>query len=99
MRGKLVLHCMNSLIIKWDPFLRFWCDICACKFMLAYTYHALFCVGNGGRGGGGGGEGGWGGYLKYSPVAAKIILLCLENAEVSFCHKKKSFFEQVEMGE
>ena len=47
----------------------FWCHICACKFMLAYIYHALFRVG-----------GGVGDYLKYFPVAAKIILLCLENA-------------------
>ena len=37
--------------------------------MLAYIYHALFRVG-----------GGVGDYLKYFPVAAKIILLCLENA-------------------
>ena len=39
--------------------------------MLAYIYHALFRVGGGG---------GVGDYLKYFPVAAKIILLCLENA-------------------
>ena len=29
----------------------FWCHICACKFMLAYIYHAVFRVG-GGVGGG-----------------------------------------------
>ena len=46
----------------------FWCHICACKFMLAYIYHAIFRVG-----------GGVGDYLKYSPVAAKILLLCWEN--------------------
>ena len=48
----------------------FWCHICACKFMLAYIYHAVFRVGGGG---------GVGDYLKYSPVAAKILLLCWEN--------------------
>ena len=26
----------------------FWCRICACKFILAYIYHALFRVGGGG---------------------------------------------------
>ena len=36
--------------------------------MLAYIYHALFRVG-----------GRLGDYLKYSLVAAKILLLCLEN--------------------
>ena len=46
----------------------FWCHICACKFMLAYIYHTIFRVGRG-----------VGDYLKYSPVAAKIILLCWEN--------------------
>ena len=50
----------------------FWCHICACKFMLAYIYYALFRVG-----------GEWGvvvgDYSKYSPVAAKIILLGWEN--------------------
>ena len=30
----------------------FWCHICACKFMLAYIYHALFRVGGGGGGSG-----------------------------------------------
>ena len=46
----------------------FWCHICACKFMLAYIYLAIFRVG-----------GGVGDYLKYSPVAAKILLLSSEN--------------------
>ena len=46
----------------------FWCHICACKFMLAYIYQAIFGVGRG-----------VGYYLKYSPVAAKILLLCWEN--------------------
>ena len=48
----------------------FWCHICACKFMLAYIYHAIFRVG-----------GEVGVYLKYSSVAAKIFLLlgkCVE---------------------
>ena len=43
----------------------FWCHNCACKFMLACIYHALFRVG-----------GRVGDYLIYSPVAAKIVLLC-----------------------
>ena len=46
----------------------FWCHICACKFMLAYIYHAIFRVG-----------GGVGDYLKYSSVAAKILLLSWED--------------------
>ena len=45
----------------------FWCHICACKFMIAYIYQAILRVG------------GVGDYLKYSPVAAKILLLCREN--------------------
>ena len=28
----------------------FWCHICACKFMLAYIYHALYLGCDGGRG-------------------------------------------------
>ena len=55
----------------------FWCDTCACKFMLAYIYHALFRMG-----------GGLGDHLKYSLVAAKIILLCLENVWKDFFKKK-----------
>ena len=47
----------------------FWCHIRAFKFMLAYIYHALFRMGRGKAGD----------YLKYSPVDAKIILLCYEN--------------------
>ena len=47
----------------------FWCHICARKFMHAYIYHMLFRV-----------RGGVGDYLKYSPVAAKILLLSWENA-------------------
>ena len=46
----------------------FWCHICACKFMRAYIYAAIFKVGRE-----------VGDYLKYSPVAAKILLLCWEN--------------------
>ena len=45
----------------------FWSHICACKFMLAFIYQAIFRVGRG-----------LGDYLKYSPVAAKVILLCWE---------------------
>ena len=45
----------------------FWCHICACKFMRAYIYQAIFRVGRG-----------VGDHLKYSPVAAKT-LLCWEN--------------------
>ena len=54
----------------------FWCHICACKFMLAYIYLAIFRVG-----------GGVGDYLKYSPVAAKILLLSSENV---WKYKKKA---------
>ena len=46
----------------------FWCHVRAYKFMLAYIYHAIFRVG-----------GGVGDYLKYSLVAAKILLLSWEN--------------------
>ena len=46
----------------------FWCHICTCKFMRAYIYQAIFRVGRGA-----------GDNLKYSPVTAKIILLCWEN--------------------
>ena len=46
----------------------FWCHICASKFMPAYSYQTIFWVVRG-----------VGDYLKYSPVAAKIILLCWEN--------------------
>ena len=48
----------------------FWSHICACKFMPAYIYQAIFRVGRG-----------VGDYLKYSPLAAKIILLCWENVK------------------
>ena len=48
----------------------FWSHICACKFMPAYIYQAIFRVGRGVRD-----------YLKYSPVAGKIILLCWENVK------------------
>ena len=53
---------------KMGPVSSFWCDICACKFMHAYIYQAIFRVGRG-----------IGDYLKYSPAAAKILLLCWEN--------------------
>ena len=48
----------------------FWCHICACKFISAFVYQAIFRVGSG-----------VGDYLKYSPVAAKILFLCWENVE------------------
>ena len=51
----------------------FWCHVCACKFMRAYIYQAIFRVGRG-----------VGDYLKYSPVAAKILLLCWENVWKDF---------------
>ena len=41
--------------------------------MLAYIYHAIFRAG-----------GGVGDYLKYSPVAAKILLLFWENVWKDF---------------
>ena len=51
----------------------FWCHICACKFMPAYINQAILTVGMG-----------VGDYLKYSPVAAKILLLCWENVKKDF---------------
>ena len=51
----------------------FWCHICACKFIPAYIYQAIFRVGRE-----------VGDYLKYSSVAAKILLLCWENVKKDF---------------
>ena len=48
----------------------FWCHICASKFMLACIYQVILRVRMGLRD-----------YLKYSPVAAKILLLCWENVK------------------
>ena len=68
-------HCDNHyscavrcLSYKMGSVSSFWCHICERKFMLAYIYHAIFRVG-----------GEVGDYLKYSSVAAKILLLCWEN--------------------
>ena len=48
----------------------FWCHICASKFMLACIYQVILRMRMGPRD-----------YLKYSPVAAKILLLCWENVK------------------
>ena len=61
--------CMRRMSYKMGSVSSFWCHICACKFILAYLYHAIFRVGRG-----------VGDYFKYSPVSAKIILLCWEIA-------------------
>jgi len=60
----------------------FWCHICACRFMLAYIYHAIFTVG--------GREARGLLILKYSPLAAKILLLSWENGGKVF-NKQCSF--------
>ena len=44
--------------------------------MLTYIYHAIFRVG-----------GGVGDYLKYSPVAAKILLLCWKDLKKQYSLK------------
>ena len=60
----------------------FWCHICACKFMPAHIYQAISSV-----------RSGVGDYLKYYPVAAKILLLCWENVKKDL--KKAMWSENV----
>ena len=70
--------------MKLTPFLRFGVTfVHATEFMLANLYicHALFSVGAGS---------GVGDYLKYSPEAAKLFLLCWEHKCAERVKKKQS---------
>ena len=58
---------------QWGAWVIFWYDICACKFMPAYIYHAIFRVGRGGGGGRGLFEMFSGGCKFFFVVLAKCV--------------------------